>query len=402
MKSSKQKIKKKEYIARIRVLYLLLCFVISLVSVVAISLLNNLLIDQTLCTVFITIVFSIVISISIMHKRSKKELVDFDTSYSRLCLRILYCWAIIIVGNFIPEFFVPVFLLPIILTTVCDDMVSLMASLYMVVCLCYVHHSNNLVIICYILLVLISQAVSSYMKSSEDRMRADVIIIIFSSNVIITLVCYYLANYHMTWLIVIYAALLGTLSALFFGLLFNLLLDKSRKDFTNKYHIILDKNYSLVKDIKNYSLAEYTHAIKVSELSRKCANEIGANELCAACGGFYYRLGKMEGEPEIDNAIKLATNNCFPRDVITILSEYGGILEKPSSPESAIVHMVDVLVTKIELFDEETMSSSWNQDMVIYQTLNDYSQQGFYDNSGLSMNQFLRVRQRLVNEESFI
>ena len=64
--------------------------------------------------------------------------------------------------------------------------------------------------------------------------------------------------------------------------------------------------------------------------------------------------------------------------------------------------MVDSLVTKIELLDEDTMSSSWNQDMVIYQTLNDYSQAGYYDNSGLSMNQFLRVRQKLVNEESFL
>ena len=110
----------------------------------------------------------------------------------------------------------------------------------------------------------------------------------------------------------------------------------------------------------------------------------------------------MEGEPEIDNAIRLAEENCFPRDVITIISEYGGIISKPSTPESAIVHMVDSLVTKIELLDEDTMSSEWNQDMVIYQTLNDFSQAGFYDNSGLSMNQFLRVRQKLVNEESFL
>ncbi|MCR4611309.1 MAG: hypothetical protein K5644_05380 [Lachnospiraceae bacterium] len=398
----KQKVIKREYIARIRVIYLLLCFVISLVSVIAISIYNELLIDQTLCLVFVTIVFAIVVEISIMHKRNRKELVDFDTSYGRLCLRVLYCWIIIIAGNFIPEFFVPVALLPIILTTVCPEMVSLSISLYMVICLSYVHHSNNLVIICYVLLVLVSQATSSYMKTSEDKMRADVLVIIFTSNVIITLICYYLSNYNMSISILIFSLILGGLCTAFFGFLFNILLDKSIKDHTNKYGTILNKNYSLVKDIRNYSLAEYTHAVKVSNLSRECAKVIGANDLCAACGGFYYRLGRMEGEPEIDNAIRLATANCFPRDVITIMSEYGGIISKPSTPESAIVHMVDTLVTKIELLDRDTMSSSWNQDMVIYQTLNDYSQAGFYDNSGLSMNQFLKVRQRLVNEESFI
>jgi len=402
MKNTKTKIKNREHIAKIRVLYLLLAFAISLISIVAISLINDLLIDETLCMVFVTIVFSIVICITIIHKRNGKKIVDFDTSYSRLCLRIFYCWIIIITGNFIPEFFVPVALLPIILTTVCEEMVSLSVSIYMVVSLCYVHHSNNLVIICYILLVLISQAVSSYMKSIDERMRIDVLVILFTSNVLITIICYYLANYNMTWLILLYAFGLGLVVTLFFGFLFNLLLDKSIKDYTNKYTTILNKNYNLVKDIKNYSLAEYTHAVKVSELSRKCAIEINANERCAACGGFYYRLGRMEGEPEIDNAIRLAEENCFPRDVITIISEYGGIISKPSTPESAIVHMVDSLVTKIELLDEDTMSSEWNQDMVIYQTLNDFSQAGFYDNSGLSMNQFLRVRQKLVNEESFL
>lgn len=398
----KQVVKKREYIAKIRVLYLLICFFISLVSVISISIYNHLLIDQTLCLVFITIVFAIVVAISVMHKRNRKELVDFDTSYGRLCLRLLYCWIIIIAGNFLPEFLVPVALLPIILTTVCDETVSLSISLYMIISLCYVQHSNNILMICYILIMLVSQVSSSYMKTSEDKMRPDVIVIIFSSNVMITLICYYLLNYNMQLPFVISTLILGAVSALFFGLLFNPLLERSIKDNTNKYNTILSKDYSLVKDIKNYSLAEYTHAVKVSSLARECAKVIEANEMCAACGGFYYRLGRMEGEPEIDNAVRVATENCFPRDVITIISEYGGIVSKPSTPESAIVHMVDMLVTKIELMDRETMSSSWNQDMVIYQTLNDYSQAGYYDNSGLSMNQFLKVRQRLVNEESFI
>ena len=398
----KQVVKKREYIAKIRVLYLLICFFISLISVISISIYNHLLIDQTLCLVFITIVFAIVVAISVMHKRNRKELVDFDTSYGRLCLRLLYCWIIIIAGNFLPEFLVPVALLPIILTTVCDEMISLSISLYMIISLCYVQHSNNIVMICYILVMLVSQVSSSYMKTSEDKMRPDVIVIIFSSNVMITLICYYLLNYNMQLSFVIGALILGAVSALFFGLLFNPLLERSIKDNTNKYSTILSKDYSLVKDIKNYSLAEYTHAVKVSSLSRECAKVINANEMCAACGGFYYRLGRMEGEPEIDNAVRVASENCFPRDVITIISEYGGIVSKPSTPESAIVHMVDMLVTKIELMDRETMSSSWNQDMVIYQTLNDYSQAGYYDNSGLSMNQFLKVRQRLVNEESFL
>ena len=110
----------------------------------------------------------------------------------------------------------------------------------------------------------------------------------------------------------------------------------------------------------------------------------------------------MEGEPEIDNALRLANNHCFPTDVMAVMEEYGGVLRLPQTPESAIVHMVDTLVTKIEVLDQDTMSSTWNQDMVIYQTLNELSQKGFYDESGLSINQFLKIREKLVQEDSLL
>ena len=148
---------------------------------------------------------------------------------------------------------------------------------------------------------------------------------------------------------------------------------------------------------------EYDHARRVSRLARTCTSAIKGNALAAACGGMYYRLGKIEGRPEIQNAVKLANNHCFPKDVISIMTEYGGIVRKPQTPESAIVHMCDVLVTKMEaLSSKESMQSNWNQDMVIYQTLNDYSQRGFYDESGLSMNQFLIVREKMIREESIL
>ena len=63
--------------------------------------------------------------------------------------------------------------------------------------------------------------------------------------------------------------------------------------------------------------------------------------------------------------------------------------------------MVNGLVKKIEVFDSYTMASEWNQDMVIYQTLNEYSASGIYDQSGLGMNMFLKIREYLVNEENF-
>ena len=57
------------------------------------------------------------------------------------------------------------------------------------------------------------------------------------------------------------------------------------------------------------------------------------------------------------------------------------------------------VVKEMEVLDSNAMKSEWNQNMVIYQTLNDFSAQGMYDESGLSMNMFLKIREYLVNRE---
>ena len=48
------------------------------------------------------------------------------------------------------------------------------------------------------------------------------------------------------------------------------------------------------------------------------------------------------------------------------------------------------------------MSSEWNQDMVIYSILNDLSGKGMYDQSQLSLNQYLKIRDYLVNANLLI
>ena len=75
----------------------------------------------------------------------------------------------------------------------------------------------------------------------------------------------------------------------------------------------------------------------------------------------------------------------------------------PSSIESAIVQMVDGLIKKLEALDKTSkIEGGWNKEMVIYQTLNDFSAQGLYDQSGLSMNMFLKIREYLVKEEALL
>ena len=131
-------------------------------------------------------------------------------------------------------------------------------------------------------------------------------------------------------------------------------------------------------------MTEYKHADFVSTIAFRAAKaaDLDAN-LCAAAG-FYYRLGQWQGKPYVENGVLRAERLCFPEKLINILQEYYGEEVKPQSPESALVNMVDSLVVKLDK---------------IVQLLNELSESGLYDESGLSMNHFLKIRKYLTKEE---
>ena len=136
-------------------------------------------------------------------------------------------------------------------------------------------------------------------------------------------------------------------------------------------------------------------------VAARCAAVVGADErVCSAAGcitvSAYWRAHRLQKRCEN------GTESLLPGEGNP---HYRGI-QRGRGP--AIHHRVGDCtyggraVEKLEVLDEDTVGSNWNQDMVIYQTLNEYSAAGLYDRSGLSMNMFLKIREYLVNEEALL
>lgn len=390
-------------ISKKRLEYVMATIVVFLFGLSIMAYQSELLLDELLCLVTVNVVFLLVFLIALMKKRRNHHLPVGDaTSYRSVFFMLLLAWGLTISFSFLPDYFAPVMLIGVLLTTVLDDMLALSLSIYFIIIQCVTCGLSVNVFYCYLMLSVLGIMLATFLV---DRQRAEpfyVCIIYFLINLIVPIVFYYIAYFEINSKVFLYAIANGLCNCGVIIVFYSVISDRTKESVAIDYLKFIDESYPLVDDIKKFSMAEYRHARRVSKLAAFCATEIGANADCAACGGFYYRLGKMEGEPEIDNALKLANNHCFPTDVMEIMEEYGGVIRLPQSPESAIVHMVDTLVTKIELLDGDTMSSTWNQDMVIYQTLNELSQKGFYDESKMSINQFLTIREKLVQEESLL
>lgn len=362
---------------------------------------NSVLIDKYICVVAINACFFALFLLLIIRKRREGTLPEFNyTTYGKITFIVLLCWIITFLFALLtPDFFAPFIIIPVICSTVFDDSLINSFSLYLVIISAICLDYNIFMVLCYLTMVAFGEVLAHFLKTKEGIEKFYSLIIIFAVTTLISIIFYYFSYLEISISIFAFAVVEGLIAAVVSVVIVPLYAKYVAVAQVERYDELLNPDFGLVQDIRKFSFIEYTHASRVSILSRKCAEAINANASLAACGGFYYRLGKIEGEPMIDNALKIANDYCFPADVIQILAEYGAIVYLPSTRESAIVHMVDSVVTKVELFDADAMSSTWNQNMVIYQTINELSQKGYYDNSGLTMNQYLVIREILANED---
>ena len=198
--------------------------------------------------------------------------------------------------------------------------------------------------------------------------------------------------------LIILGSINGIVIAIYVIALYPNIREKTFREKHYYYGDILADEFVQVQQIRKYAPEEYYHARKVSEIAYRYALQLDLKTDLSAAAGFYYHLGKWEGDPPIENAVRKAKELCFPEELIQILREYNGTDDLPSTPESALVHIIDALLTKLEMSDSTGGTSQFDRDILIHQTLNEFSSAGLYDKSGLSINSFIKIREWLLKE----
>ncbi len=355
----------------------------------------NLLIDKILSILLLVGIFFPMFVLLIVSERKEGRLnQNYKTGYSILrtvFLIVLLCYGVF---SFLPAYCAPVLLMSIFLTGASTPVIGMTGGIFLNILLLLVRESSYYELTAYILLTMAGCFIAMWLPKRQYRRYFGMIIFVISFT--IPALHYYLANYQMKYSILIFGVVSGILSIIITMTLFDKTSQNAKTELEQTLKDIIEPEYPLAKDIRNFSELDYTHAQNVSKTAYQCALLIGADADIAAAAGFYYRLGKLEGEPFVKNGVMLAETHCFPLPVIEILREYNGEERLPQTKESAIVHLVDAVMTKFELLDKDTVSNSWNHDIVIYQTMDEKSSSGIYDESGLSMNHYLKLREYLV------
>lgn len=372
-------------------------FLLSLVLPMLCGLLHNARIDQLIVWCFICSVCVVCFGVYVEYERLHEgTCMDMGNDYAMLTFVYLVGMAGACVAAFFPAYTAPVMAIGILCNGTFSTKIGAAMGVYFAVLAAVFCGTGLYTMAAYVTLAVVSIFLAEL--ALDGRLRIWVGMLIISLSVVLPVCCCYLDT-HMLQPQVILITLPGSILTLLVVHILPGLRNRVQTEEEIGLDTIMDRQYHLQKMIEKYSSVDYDHALRVSRLAVKVAGELGADEKLTMAGGFYYRIGKLEGEPFIENGVRIAQQNCFPERLVQILEEYNGINRAPGTLESAIVQISDMIVTKFDLLDKDTFSAGWNRDIVIYQTMNEKSSEGLYDHCGLSMNQFLKIRELLVKEE---
>ena len=373
----------------------------TLTGTMVVSLLHGKYMDEFVVYLMIALMFMALFLFVLEYNRMHKSISsNKETTFRRILHGYMISWLIMVISSFMPEFLKPMLAISLIMTAFGTQGIAMCVGMFLNAMLCLILGSSIHEMVLNALFILFGCMLADAMEESRKKFWYELVILTVST--MLPALFYYLCYRETKMSLLLFGALEGLVIDIFLHLFYMRTVDEREAEIPDMLDDMLDDSYPLRRELKKFSKVDYEHAKRVSSLSEKCARLVGVDEKLCAAAGFYYRIGILEGESIVSGGIRIAQRECFPEDIIRIISEYNGEQTLPSTIESAIVHMVDGLIKKIEVFDADMMSSGWNQNMVIYQTLNDFSAQGLYDNSGLSMNMFLKIREYLVNEEALL
>ena len=365
------------------------------------ALINHLYLDEILCIALIDCVFLSIIVYQLAEERKLGNLGGhIYTNFQRVLIGYGICQGLSLVGTFAPEFLKPICLIPVVMFCYSNQVIATSVSLYLCMILGLVSSGGAIETMAYLFEIFFVVALMKALAYKENIFW--VALALGTGNIFLPVIFCYWSYKRVTIGTYIWALIEGLVLFLFVLLLGKRIKKNTAEELQFIFSDIIQDDYPLVLEVKAYSKQEYNHCQKVSVLCYRIAGRLGFNQDLCAAAGFYYRMGRWYGQPYTENGVKMAQKYCFPTPVIDILWEYDGEKKKPSTPESALIHMVDHLLIKLELFKQEVGDSMWNKDMIVYQALNELTNTDFYDESGLSMHQFLQIREYLVKEEHLI
>ncbi len=127
--------------------------------------------------------------------------------------------------------------------------------------------------------------------------------------------------------------------------------------------VLLNEDFELYRLLKADNKL-YHHAEKIAVISERAAGAAGLNGSLAKAGGFYHEIGRLKGKDYVSSGVAIAKEYQLPESIINIIESHSLKLDKPSSPEGAVVMFTVSLVSAVEYFQTSKGHKEKDEDSI--------------------------------------
>ncbi len=225
-------------------------------------------------------------------------------------------------------------------------------------------------------------------------LSADTILLLISCNLSINV----FVKTHPAVMIVLTAGsvILGCMAGDYYRKKVTIQVTNTANDvITSNLDNLLNDNFELYRLLKA-SDKLYHHSEMIGVISESAALAAGLNGALAKAGGFYHEIGRLKGKDYVSTGVAIAKEYQLPESIINIIQSHNLKLDKPTSPEGAVVMFTVSLVAAVEYFQ-----SSKSQEESIPKLMKKFTENLFamrlekdsLANCNLTVNQYIRLKE---------
>lgn len=373
-------------------------YVVTIALILATSLMKGKNTGDIIANILVSIAFITVIVFYLAKERFAK--VNFTkqlASYGRIInvYWLLFIFSFIL--TFVPGDIRPMFIIGIIMTLVSNEYLGILFQIYLSVMMTLISTDTIEVLIFYLLSGLVGCAVAKYFTQKKNMLYAAIIML--TSNLSLTGILEYLHNdtYDSKYIISSLLCTFGGIVVIILALPY--VYYRVDNKLKAKLSHITDPDYELIVMLKNYSKDLYEHSYRVAKLSERVAYKVGADSLLARAGGYYHKIGKLEGKDYIKHGVEIALSYSFPQELIDIMKQHTGRTQVPKSIEAAIVMLADTIISAFEYLEDKQNELVFDKDIVIDQVIDTKLDKDMLDESGLSLKMYRDIKKCFKQEE---
>jgi hypothetical protein len=135
--------------------------------------------------------------------------------------------------------------------------------------------------------------------------------------------------------------------------------------YRDLYLEINDQEFVLLVKLKEFSRQEYYRAVHTAHFCERIGQKTDCDLNVVKAGGYYHRIGILNGEITYAGAEKLLPGNKFPRAVYRLLQEYLEPSIPIKSKEAAVLLLADEVVSAMLMLFSKDSNAAIDYDKVI-------------------------------------